>query len=1239
MEIIFMLLGFFVFVVMFAAVGHAVWVILASVGRFLTGTPSQSQTSPGVNSPENDLAQSYLAIDRLYRGKLISEESFRQSCEILETAAAKQGFELPWIPAKRIADSTLVAASDLGAPVVLPTSQVMSSAIQPVQQDTPAVEPHALDKEYSPSAPPLIDTIATHTRRTLGNVLQQFLNEKNIHWGELVSALLIVGSAVGLILSLRTELNRLIPMFPSVLFFLITLAIHLAGFYTLKRWKLPSTSRGLLILGSIMMCVTSLATVLLTEQASAPVSDWVPILCGLVGFGTLAFLSSASLFPGMREMWTIAVTSSAIAPMILNRWLGSDVSLEQLKWVSNMAVIGPFFAVVGSVVLHFGLPSRARAISLRSQLRLFGITFVGALFSAALILFLLKGALGGISSLSLMLSVLGGLLVCAGSIMSFKSQDADSRSSAELSESLLDRVTVIGSAVSFLGAGVMVLSIGSAWNNASLFLETACLNACISFVLVLLWRNPTLTSIASAFGTISCWLLVHRLSGNFPTSAMRWDWLINAMGTVRSSGTLLALAGGFGMLALKPTGMHKLVLLTAAALTSVAGLIVAGYLGCTASSLGPHGYAIVCFAIVGLVVALIGPITAKMEPAVIGSSLLLFAWFIFARPSTDLSAQLGMNTFWVIDQVVYTLSGHVITTVMIAAGVSLLRVESIGSRFVPFMVQRLREPRMERWISDTGLVSAAVCIPFLIRVEPTLDWFWQASVLGGIAIGCCVGWLVGRGNNRESLFWFAAACSLCFFLADGINRFYVTGVLGRSSLSLAIACVFMLGTLCAILFSRPTRIIKSNIKFKSWSTRYGDVLLMVISGLYLTHWAMESRDWWRSVLFSKYNSSAWTIAILMLFASAIVLTAWRKRTLYIWLTGGMSTLVVFTLFGIWSTQGGDEVAFVYLLVSAPQLVAGITNGIDFFRKKHPEPGFAVKGRYESVVATCTILLWGLVTSIGFLGNLEDPTTRACGLWSPVGGIWVLVGLASFWLASNVVHHRQFVIYLLVGTFIVSCNLPIAITRVFGVTLDSAPALSLALVGVSSQIVIVSWFVIQGGKVFRFVDRYLERRDPLSEVDTKRICWTYANLISLSIGFLCLMVAISSFNTEACRLLALAVALLAFANGILARNPVSGLLIENLPAIPGILNRYLLVVFATLFMLFVVWARLDGIDATALIASRILRTAAVIMVTTLGVSIAYAWIHRGLDSANGILSGSRIRITKDLPRENRFGGEA
>src|SRR4029079_14579366 len=90
-----------------------------------------------------------------------------------------------------------------------------------------------------------VEIVDEPPRGTIADLLQAFREERNIRWGELVSGMLIVGSAVGLVLSLWATLKESIPYFPALLFMLVTTGIHGPGLYTLKRWRLKSTSRGL----------------------------------------------------------------------------------------------------------------------------------------------------------------------------------------------------------------------------------------------------------------------------------------------------------------------------------------------------------------------------------------------------------------------------------------------------------------------------------------------------------------------------------------------------------------------------------------------------------------------------------------------------------------------------------------------------------------------------------------------------------------------------------------------------------------------------------------------------------------------------------------------------------------------------------------------------------------------------------------------------------------------------------
>ena len=120
---------------------------------------------------------------------------------------------------------------------------------------------HPLDapdevEESLPPSPPV-------PQRSLAEMMAGFMEKRNIRWGELASGLLIVGSAVGLVISLRDELRDRIPYFSALVFLLITAAIHAAGTYTLKRWKLRNTSRGVLLIGMLLIPLNFLAACLL----------------------------------------------------------------------------------------------------------------------------------------------------------------------------------------------------------------------------------------------------------------------------------------------------------------------------------------------------------------------------------------------------------------------------------------------------------------------------------------------------------------------------------------------------------------------------------------------------------------------------------------------------------------------------------------------------------------------------------------------------------------------------------------------------------------------------------------------------------------------------------------------------------------------------------------------------------------------------------------------------------------
>ena len=203
---------------------------------------------------------------------------------------------------------------------------------------TPSLEPAPLvDIEVVQSAttPPLVtpapwdapDPPEPKPRRAFSDVLANFMQDKNIRWGELASGILIVGSAIGLVISLRQQLTETIPYFPALLFLLITAAIHAAGSYTLRKWKLRDTSRGVLVIGLFMIPLNFLSACLLSEERtlSDPVY-WSAMLLGVITFGAMTWWSSKLLFRRGYGPFVASVLGLSTMILVINRFdLGGSI--------------------------------------------------------------------------------------------------------------------------------------------------------------------------------------------------------------------------------------------------------------------------------------------------------------------------------------------------------------------------------------------------------------------------------------------------------------------------------------------------------------------------------------------------------------------------------------------------------------------------------------------------------------------------------------------------------------------------------------------------------------------------------------------------------------------------------------------------------------------------------------------------------------------------------------------------
>lgn len=218
------------------------------------------------------------------------------------------------------------AAPPVPKPLQTPTPPIINPVkprveLKPVVMATPGptITPpamHPLDRPEEPAAvriprPPL-------QTRVTANLLKSFMEQSNIRWVELISAALIVVCSVGLVISLWNTLSSTSRFFPSLVFMLATIAVHGAGQYTLRQWKLRTTSRGILHIGLMLIPLAMLVGILLSRRdGGLPVLDLstaLVILTGAVIYSGLAITACKSLF---SKRWPLVAAHTIVASLTL----------------------------------------------------------------------------------------------------------------------------------------------------------------------------------------------------------------------------------------------------------------------------------------------------------------------------------------------------------------------------------------------------------------------------------------------------------------------------------------------------------------------------------------------------------------------------------------------------------------------------------------------------------------------------------------------------------------------------------------------------------------------------------------------------------------------------------------------------------------------------------------------------------------------------------------------------------
>ena len=209
-----------------------------------------------------------------------------------------------------------------------PAAQAAGSELSPVaSHDGPtarAMEDRVrqfMESQSAPPAEPAAPIVPPPPQRVWTDVLAGFMEEKNIRWGELVGGLLIVCCSIALVISFWAKIAER-PFLKFFVFGGVTAALFAVGFYTERRWKLRTTSRGLLVIATLLVPLNFLAIAAFDQEASRQVAFIAGELISVALFAALVWAAGRILVPLGAVALAIGVMVPAVLQLIERRLVG-----------------------------------------------------------------------------------------------------------------------------------------------------------------------------------------------------------------------------------------------------------------------------------------------------------------------------------------------------------------------------------------------------------------------------------------------------------------------------------------------------------------------------------------------------------------------------------------------------------------------------------------------------------------------------------------------------------------------------------------------------------------------------------------------------------------------------------------------------------------------------------------------------------------------------------------------------
>ena len=169
----------------------------------------------------------------------------------------------------------------------------------------------------SDEVPPTAHIHPPTPRKPFAEVQASFMEQSNIRWGEIIGGLLIIGCSTALVVSLWAQISR-VPTVKFLIFTTVTAALFGIGFYTEHHWKLPTTSRGILTIATLLVPLNFLAIAAVSSNAT-PMGATVVVgeIIAPAIFLCLIYFAARVITPAWPHLLAAGALGSSVGQLLI----------------------------------------------------------------------------------------------------------------------------------------------------------------------------------------------------------------------------------------------------------------------------------------------------------------------------------------------------------------------------------------------------------------------------------------------------------------------------------------------------------------------------------------------------------------------------------------------------------------------------------------------------------------------------------------------------------------------------------------------------------------------------------------------------------------------------------------------------------------------------------------------------------------------------------------------------------